>query len=266
MASRNLLGHNSGMADPDYLNRTREAWTRMSSDFFQPGRRSWAASGISWGIWSLPETEVRALGDLSSYRGRRTLEIGCGTAYISAWLRRLGAEPIGIDPTPAQLANASQLQNEFGLSFPLVEACGERLPFPDRTFDFAISEYGASIWADPNAWLPEASRVLKPGGRLVFLRNTTLSVLCTPASGPATPTLIRDWFGMNRIEWNAEDPEEFHLPTGPMIRLLRSSGFEIENLIELQAPDGMKTNYEYMTSEWAYRWPSEEIWCVRKAK
>ena len=36
-------------------------------------------------------------------------------------------------------------------------------------FDLVISEYGASLWADPYAWVPECARVLRPGGRLVFL-------------------------------------------------------------------------------------------------
>jgi hypothetical protein len=96
------------------------------------------------------------------------------------------------------------------------------------------------------------------------LRNGILTALCSPSTGPATPTMIRDYFGLNRIEWSKDEPEEFHLMTGPMIRLLRSSGFEVVNLIELQAPAGKEVRYENITSEWARRWPSEEIWCALK--
>jgi SAM-dependent methyltransferase len=252
------------MPEPDYLPRTREAWTKMSVDFFEPGRRAWSSPEITWGIWDLPESQIQALGDLSWFQCKATIELGCGTAYISAGLARLGTQATGIDPTPAQLANARLFQKEFDLEFPLLEGYAEELPFPDESFDFAVSEFGAAIWADPYRWIPEAARVLRPGGRLVFLRNTPLSVICAPGSGPATPALCRDWFGMHRVEWNAEEPEEFHLPTGPMIRLLIDSGFEIEALIELQAPEGAATPYEYMTAEWARRWPSEEIWRVKK--
>jgi len=252
------------MSEPDYLARTREAWGKMSEDFYELGRRSWATDEITWGIWSVKESELNALGDLDWFKGKKCIEIGCGTAYVSAWLAKFDAVPTGIDPTPEQLANARKFQREFGIEFPLLEAYGENLPFEDESFDFAVSEYGAAIWADPYAWIPEAARVLKSGARLVFLRNGVLSALCTPSTGPATPTLVRDYFGMNRIEWTANEPEEFHLPTGPMIRLLRDSGFEIENLIEIQAPEGMEVRYEFITSDWAHRWPSEEIWCVRK--
>ena len=252
------------MNEPDYLARTREAWGKMSEDFFEPGRRAWSEEAFNWGIWGLPESEVRALGDLDWFKGKKTIELGCGTGYISAWLARLGSIPTGIDPTPEQLANARLFQKEFGVEFPLIEGYAESLPFEDASFDFAISEYGAAIWSDPYAWIPEAARVLKPGGRLVFLRNGVLTSLCTPAVGAVTPTLIREYFGLNRIEWTKDEPEEFHLMTGPMIRLLRSSGFEVVNLIELQAPAGKEVRYEYMTSEWARRWPSEEIWCALK--
>lgn len=252
------------MTEPDYLARTRTAWGEMSKDFFEPGRRSWESSDITWGIWNILESDIHALGDLSRFKGMKTIELGCGTGYISAWLARLGAEPIGIDPTPEQLANCRLFQKEYGIEFPVVECYAESLPFENESFDFAISEYGAAIWSDPHAWIPEAARVLKPGSQLVFLRNATLSALCTPSTGPAVPALQRDYFGLNRVEWTANEPEEFHLPTGPMIRLLRRSGFEVEDLIDIQAPAGMEVRYEYITSEWAHRWPSEEIWVVRK--
>ena len=254
------------MNEPDYLARTQKAWEAMSVDFFEPGRKAWGQDAFTWGMWEIPESELGALGDLSLFRGMKTIELGCGTGYISAWLARLGASPTGIDPTPAQLANARKFQQEFGIEFPLIEAYAESLPFPDESFDFAISEYGAAIWSDPYLWIPEAARILKSGGRLVFLRNGILTALCTPpGNDPAGTTLVRDYFGLNRIEWNEKDPEEFHLATGPMIRLLVQSGFVVENLIDIQAPIGREVRFEYVSSDWSRRWPSEEIWCARKA-
>jgi hypothetical protein len=45
-----------------------------------------------------------------------------------------------------------------------------------------------------------------------------------------------------------------------MIRLLRASGFEVENLVELQAPEAATTRYPFVTPEWARQWPAEEVW------
>jgi SAM-dependent methyltransferase len=224
------------------------------------------AAGHHWGIWDIPEAQVGAFGDLEGLQGKDTIELGCGTAYFSAWMAKHGAKPVGIDITPPQLETARAFQKEFGIEFPLIEGSAEDVPLPDESFDLAFSEYGASIWCDPYRWIPEASRLLRPGGLLVFLRNATLAVLCTPDQGAATPTLVRDYFGLHRVEWCDDGTVEFQIPPGEMIRLLRKCEFEVENLIELQAPEtSSKTWFEYMTLEWARRWPSEEIWKVRKS-
>ena len=139
---------------------------------------AWAQADIAWGVWQVPESQVRALP--TSVAGLDVVELGCGTAYVSAWLARRGARPVGVDPTPAQLATARRCQQESGLAFPLVEAPAEQVPLPDATFDLAVSEYGASIWADPYRWIPEAARILRPGGCLVFLGNSTLMTLTSP--------------------------------------------------------------------------------------
>lgn len=249
--------------DHERLNRTREAWTHMSEDFYEPGRNSWQAEEPDWGIWSVKESQLGVLKGVDLV-GKDVVELGCGTAYISGWLKKAGANPVGIDLTPAQLENARKFQEEFGVFFPLHEANAEDVPFGSHTFDVAISEYGASIWCDPYLWIPEAARLLRPGGWLIFLRNTPLSVMCTGVEGAATAEMQRDYFGMHRIEWNEDEPIEFFLNTGDMMRLLKSNGFEIEDLIEIQAPEGASTRYEYMTYEWAHRWPSEEVWKARK--
>lgn len=252
------------MSQPEYLAKTVDAWTGMSDSWMDMARRTWASDTITWGIWNIPESELRTFGDLAELKGKKVVELGCGTAYFSAWMARLGAEPTGIDPTPAQLDKARAFQVEHNLPFRIIEGYAEQTPFDDEEFDLAFSEYGASIWADPYRWIPEAARILKPEGRLVFLRNHPLSVMCTGATGPATDKLVRPWFGQYKVEFSPEDPIEFHLPTGPMFRLLRDSRFEVLDIIELQAPPEAKAGHEYMTAEWARQWPSEEIWVARK--
>ena len=253
------------MSEPDYLARNREVWTRTNEQYTD-GRalETWRAEEITWGVFDVPERSVNALGDVD---GLDVVELGCGTAYFSAWLARRGARPVGVDITPAQLETARRCQRELRLEFPLIEANAEDVPLPDASFDLALSEYGASIWCDPERWIPEAVRLLVPGGRLVFLTNSWLSILCSPEEDLAVDErLHRPQFGPRRFEW-PDSGVEFHLPHGEWVRLLREHGLEVEALHELQAPETAETHrvYDYVTAEWAKKWPAEEVWVTRKA-
>ncbi|MEO8208766.1 MAG: class I SAM-dependent methyltransferase [Chloroflexota bacterium] len=252
---------------PAHVAANREAWDRSAAEYVEPGHRAWAEMEPRWGLWSVPEADLRLFPD--DLAGRATIELGCGTGYVSAWLARRGAHPVGIDNSPAQLETARRFQAEFGIEFPLHLGNAEATPFADESFDFAISEYGACLWADPYAWVPEAARILKPRGGLVFLTNGVLMQLCVEervADDPARNVLQRPLFGMHRDVWPDDTSVEFHLPHGEWIRLLRENGFEIERLVEIQAPREAQDNaqYNFVTADWARRWPSEEAWVVRK--
>jgi SAM-dependent methyltransferase len=248
---------------PEHVRRNRDRWNAEASSYAAAGARAWARAEPTWGIWRVPESTLHVLPkDLA---GTAAIELGCGTAYVSAWLARRGARVVGIDASPAQLATARRLQREHGLAFPLIEADAERLPSRDRSFDLAISEYGACLWADPDQWVAEAARVLRPGGELIFLVNSSLFALCVPAeNGRAGDRLLRPAFGMRRIEWPDDPGVEFHLAHGDWIRVLRGAGFDIEDLIEVRPPESATTAYDYVTLEWARQWPCEEIWRARR--
>ena len=247
---------------PEHVRLNRAHWDRLSVEYAGRGRRNWASDDPTWGIWAVPERDLRVVPDVA---GKDVIELGCGTAYWSAWLARRGARMVAIDNSTKQLETARGLQREHGLSFPLLHGNAEEVPLPDASFDLAISEYGGSIWCDPYRWIPEAARLLRPGGDLIFLKNGTLFTLCAPDSeDPAADRLVRDYFGLHRLEWSDQASVEFTLPIGEWIRLFRSSGLEILDLVELQAPEGASTSFPYVTPEWARRWPSEEIWRLRK--
>lgn len=247
-------------ADEDSVAANVAQWTATNAEFTDgAAERSWNDPEIRWGVFGIPE--FGAFGDVA---GLDVVELGCGTAFCSARLARLGARVVGVDPTPAQLATARRMQALTGIEFPLVEAPAEAVPLPDSSFDLAFSDYGAPLWADPQKWIAEAARLLRPGGRLVFLTVATLAHLCTPDldDEPITNALVRPQFGQYRTKWPEYPGIEFHISHGDWIRILRENGFVLDALHELRPGDDAQTHHYYFTIpvEWARRWPGEEIW------
>jgi SAM-dependent methyltransferase len=249
---------------PDYALHNRELWTRTNAEYTDPSARdAWSQEEITWGLTHVRERDLGVLPDLA---GKDVVELGCGTAYFGAWLKRAGAaRVVGVDVTPAQLETARRMDAEFGLGLELVLANAEQTGLPAASFDLAISEYGASIWCDPYRWIPEAARLLRPGGQLVFMRNSTLRVLCMTQEGADSETLQRPQRGLHRIDWDDHNETEFQLGHGDWVRVLRDNGFEILDLVELFATDETpEPPYYTFSREWAERWPVEEIWSARK--
>lgn len=247
----------------DYLARNRAAWERWALQARATARGTWREEDLHWGLWRTPESDLRLLEELQT--GADVIELGCGTAAASAWLARQGMRPVAVDFSRRQLETVERLQAEFGLHFPLIHANAEQVPFDDSSFDLAISEYGASLWCDPGRWLGEATRLLRPEGLLVFFTSGATLISCTPADGgPPGRSLVRDYFSRYRLEFPGEEAVEFHLTHGDWVRLLRESGFILEDLVELQPSEGAKPRLELCSLEWARRWASEEIWIARK--
>jgi SAM-dependent methyltransferase len=249
---------------PEHAQRNREHWDAWAPDYAKRVADAWTRTEPSWGIWGVPEAELRLLPD--DMRSMDAIELGCGTGYVSAWMARRGARVVGIDNSAKQLETARALQRKHGLEFPLLHGNAETVPLPSASFDFAISEYGACLWCDPHAWVPEAARLLRPGGRLVFLVNSMLMSLTTPEleGRAATHELLRPAFGLHRLTWPGQTSVEFHLTHAKWIEVLRGAGFEIESLQEVRPPEGATSSWDFVTLEWARNWPSEEVWKVRK--
>lgn len=252
---------------PDYAVRNRAAWTEANAKYTATAaRQSWSQDRITWGVFSVPEDDLHVLPDL---HGLDVIELGCGTAYFGAWLKRHGARRVvGVDITPAQLETARKMNGEFGLGLELIEGNAESVALPDASFDLAFSEYGASIWCDPFLWIPEAGRLLRRGGELIFLRTSDLQMVCSPDEEKVGERLVRPLKGMHRLDWTEDGIQttEFHIGAAEMFQLLRRTGFEVLDFRQLYAPDAAQDHayYAYVPAEWAKRWPSEEIWRARK--
>jgi 2-polyprenyl-3-methyl-5-hydroxy-6-metoxy-1,4-benzoquinol methylase len=103
----------------EHVTRNRAVWDQRAADYAAPGERGWAQAEPTWGIWNIPEARLGVLpADLA---GWDSIELGCGTGYVSSWLARRGVRPVGLDNSAAQLATARQLQDQFGVRYPLIQ-------------------------------------------------------------------------------------------------------------------------------------------------
>ena len=241
----------------------REMW-EATSDWYE-SRHAAALEGslaMAWGLWRIPEDELHVLGE--EVAGKDILEFGCGAARWSIALAQRGACPVGLDLSPRQLRHARRLMAEAGVDFPLIEASAEAVPLPDTSFDIVFCDWGAMTFTDPERSVPEASRLLRPGGLFAFATATPLVIMChEQATDTLGRQLLNDYFSMHRIEW--EDSIEFQLPYGAWIRLFRQNGLIVEDLLEIQPPAGAASTYRTEEeTEWARHWPMENIWRLRK--
>ena len=253
---------------PEYAVRNRDVWTVSNANYTAASAHdSWAQDKITWGRWHTPEDDIKVLPDL---KGLEVIELGCGTAYFGAWLKKAGAKRVlGVDITPAQLKTAEEMNEEFGLGLEFLKANAEAVPLPDASFDMAFSEYGASLWCDPEKWIPEAARLLRRKGDLIFMRSTDLEMVCSADTERIGTKLVRPLKGMHRLDWTDDEvgaSTEFHVSHSELFQILRRSGFDVIDFRELYAAESTEDHpyYQYVSAEWAKQWPSEEIWRARK--
>ena len=253
---------------PDHVSENRRHWDDMAQHWVAMGERKWTENEPTWGIWSVPEAELEMLPvDMT---GLDAIELGCGTAYVSAWMARRGAKVSAIDNSENQLATARRFADEHGVELTLWHGNAEAVPAPSESFDFAINEYGAAIWCEPRAWLQEAHRLLRPGGRLVFLGNHPMLLSCAPQSGGQVDgTLVRPYFGMHTLDWRRAEIDpggvNFCLPVSGWVALFREIGFAVDDVLEPRAPDDAGGVRDFVDAAWARRWPSELVWKLHRA-
>ena len=251
----------------DYVSVNKDVWNEDAPNWFKFARRQWDLATPVWGTWNNPED---ALGMLpADMTGMDAIELGCGTAYVSCWMTRRGAKVTGIDISDVQLGMAQTLASEHDLQINFIEGNAEATGLADSAFDFAISEYGASIWCPPEAWLREAWRLLRPGGTLVFLGNHPLSLICSPLDGaPADRVLHRPYRDMWGADWTQVPIEPsgvcFNLTMAGWMDLFARIGFVVTRYQEVYAPEDASGTRAAIPAEWAKDYPVEQVWHLSK--
>jgi SAM-dependent methyltransferase len=245
-----------------HVQQNRSFWNRNSHEYQTQHAEQLAKNQLAWGAWSIPEDELHVLGDVT---GKDILELGCGAAQWSIGLTKRGAKCVGLDVSEEQLKFARANMKEHGVEFPLVLASAEEVPLPDQRFDIIFCDHGAMTFADPLRTVPEAARLLRPGGLLAFSAATPLHFICWNDEADSIGTTLRhNYFDERKTE--LDSTVCFSLPYGEWIALFRNNGFVVESLIELRPPADAETTYEgFVTKEWSRAWPAEQIWKVRRA-
>jgi len=246
--------------------RNRKAWGSFA-DWFEEtyGADLARYGGMAWTSFRVPESRLRLLGDV---RGKDILELGCGAARWSIALVNAGARVVGLDVTPRRIEQARELARRAGVDLKLIESGAESVPLPDSSFDILFCDIGAMSFADPYRTVPEASRLLRVGGRLVFSTESPLRwVFWDARRDRLSLRPQRTYFDLHRFDLGKhEKTVEFNLPYGEWIRLFRENGFEVERMLELPFPARGSSNLLRPSEvRWARQWPWETIWSVRKA-
>jgi|tagenome__1003787_1003787.scaffolds.fasta_scaffold20649608_2 ubiquinone/menaquinone biosynthesis C-methylase UbiE len=248
------------MSSSDASAQNRAYWDRTSDEYQARNADFIGRAEPRWGMWQIPESELRILDDVE---GKDVLELGCGAAQWSILLAGQGARTVGLDNSARQLEHARRLMSEAGVEFPLVHSAAEAVPLGDESFDVVFCDHGAMTFADPNLVVPEVARLLRPRGLFAFSHRTPIDWVCyDEASDTTAERLLADYFGMHRAD---DEAAHFNLPYGAWIRLFRANGLLVEDLVEVQPPEGASSTYRTKEdTAWARKWPMEQIWKVRK--
>ena len=246
----------------------RQHWNDVAQYWVERGERLWATETPVWGNWNAPDSDVTLLP--KDMTGLHAVELGCGTAYVTAWMVQRGAQVTALDVSENQLETARRLAKEHGADVDFHLKNAEDTGLPSESFDFAVSEYGAAIWCDPALWLPEAHRILKPGGQLAFLGNHPLLYVATPPDGGATQRHFhRTYRHMSLCDWTQAEVEpggiSFNLSFGNWMKLFQDTGFKVLDLKEIYAPHDIDDTGSFITNDWARDYPAELVWWLQKA-
>jgi ubiquinone/menaquinone biosynthesis C-methylase UbiE len=168
--------------------------------------------------------------------GSRVLDLCCGPGYVAGRALARGALPVGLDYSRRMLAIAQRNYPQI----PFREGDAENLDFPDRAFDAVLMNLGLHHIARPERALAEASRVLRPGGRLAF------TVWAAPAASTAHRIIFDAVKAHGRLDVVPDGPSMFRFSASEECRkACEDAGLHevtvdtLDLVWDLPAPDGL---------------------------
>src|SRR3954471_10997627 len=263
-AASGVTRREAGTAESVRANR--RWWDAAAPAYLAEHGRDLGDVDFLWCPEGLREGDAHLLGDVS---GRRVLEIGCGSAPCSRWLRTAGADVVGLDLSAGMLARAAQLNRSTDVPVPLVQADAGALPVADASIDVACSAYGGLPFvADAGAVLAEVARVLRPGGRFVASVNHPMRWPFPDSPDPQDLKIVSSYF--DRTPYVETDDRgatvyvEHHRTVGDWVRAVVGAGLVLEDLVEPEWRPGRTQDWGQWSPERGALVPGTLILVCRK--
>src|SRR5262245_16170061 len=176
------------------------------------------------------------------------LDLGCGGGHVTLNVAPLVREVVAYDLSPEMLAVVVRAAGERGLNNVATrQGTVETLPFEDRSFDAVLSRFSAHHWADLDAGLREAARVVKPGGTVAIVDTVAPPIPLIDTYFQAIELLrdcshVRDY---SRAEWEAAlaragllpgsiSPFRLRLDFGSWVERMNTPRLQVEAIRALQ--------------------------------
>jgi ubiquinone/menaquinone biosynthesis C-methylase UbiE len=230
------------MSAGDRSSHAVEAWEELAAWYDEK-------MGDEGDLWHRTLIDPGLLQVLGPVRGLELLDLGCGNGYLCRRFAREGARVTGVDASAAVIERARQREarKPLGITYHVADAAALSV-LGDASFDVVVSNMALMDIADAEGAIREASRVLRPGGRLVF----SISHPCFDLPGGASAWVVervdftstvwrkvrsyRELF-VAPVPWRLEGDRlaytpAYHRPLSWYVRTLRAAGFVVTALEE----------------------------------
>jgi len=229
----------------------------------------WRASASAWietveqdlARKMLDPLVLRCCGDVA---GKRVVDVGCGEGRFARMLAERGAECVGVDPTPALLAQARRL----GGVTP-IRAVAEHMPLRDRAFDLAVTYITLVDIPGYAEAIAEMARLLRPGGRLVAVNIGFVSASADPDGGwrrdEAGNALYvpidnygSEWSTV--VEWQGIRIRNWHRPLSAYITAYLRAGLTLRRFYEPTPPRELRGLHPDLDRAFRVPWFTVMVW------
>jgi SAM-dependent methyltransferase len=237
--------------DVESARANRRWWDAAAPAYLAEHGDDLGAVDFLWCPEGVREADARLLGDVA---GRRVVEIGCGSAPCSRWLRTAGADVVALDLSAGMLARAQELNRDTGIEVPLLQAEAGALPLATGSVDIVCSAFGGLPFvSDASVALAEVARVLRPGGRFVASVNHPMRWPFPDSPDPGDLQVTSSYFDRRPyVETDGAGNTvyvEHHRTVGDWVRAVVGAGLVLEDLLEPEWTPGR-------TQEWG-QWSPE---------